>query len=146
MIAGIFSLAWGLVDSDKYSQTWEKKIRLYQTPQNHCSIAWYYSTWKSCALNKQFQSVFATEDLSNIPQLDYSVHPSIQNLEFTTHDIQERLQPTEAPDPDQIPTKVINSVLMLLLLYYCLARMAISKGKPKHSCKLSTNFISLSSL
>ena len=35
---------------------------------------------KSSALNKQFQSVFTTEDLSNIPQLDYSVHPSIQNL------------------------------------------------------------------
>ena len=42
---------------------------------------------KSCALNEQFQSVFTTKDLSNITQLNYSVHP-LQNLEFTTHGIQ----------------------------------------------------------
>ena len=37
---------------------------------------------KACILNNQFQSVFTTEDLSNVPQLDYSVYPSIQDLIF----------------------------------------------------------------
>ena len=80
---------------------------------------------KYCTLNKQFQSVFTTEDLSNIPQLDYSVHPSIQNLEFTTHGIQlllEKLEPTKAPGPDQIPTKVIkfcaNAIAPVLQIIY----------------------------
>ena len=40
---------------------------------------------KACDLNDQFQSVFTTEDLSNTPQLDYSVHLPIQNLSFTTN-------------------------------------------------------------
>ena len=64
-------------------------------------------------------------DLSNTPQLDYSVHPSIQNLEFTTHGIQlllEKLEPTKAPGPDQIPTKVIkfcaNAIAPVLQIIY----------------------------
>ena len=67
--------------------------------------------YKACILNNQFQSVFTTEDLSNIPRLDYSVYPSIQDLDFSTHGIQlllERLDPTKAPGPDHIPTKVIK--------------------------------------
>ena len=62
-------------------------------------------------MNNQFQSVFTTEDLSNTPQLDYPVHPPIQDLSFTTHDIQlllETLDPVKAPGPDHIPTKVIK--------------------------------------
>ena len=56
-------------------------------------------------------SVFTSENLSNIPQLDYYVHPSIENLEFTTYGIQlllERLEPTNAPGPDQIPVDQSN--------------------------------------
>ena len=61
--------------------------------------------YKASILNNQFQSVFTTEDLSNVPQLDYSVYPSIQDLDFSTHGIQlllERLDPTKAPGPDHI--------------------------------------------
>ena len=35
---------------------------------------------KACIWNNQFQSVFTTEDLLNTPQLDYSIHPSMENL------------------------------------------------------------------
>ena len=80
---------------------------------------------KACALNNQFQSVFTTEDLSNIPQLDNSIHPPLQNLSFTTHGIQvllERLEPAKAPGPDQIPTKIIklcaNSIAPVLQIIF----------------------------
>ena len=53
------------------------------------------------------------------------MHPSIQNLEFTTYGIQlllERLEPTKAPGPDQIPTKVIklcaNAIAPVLQIIY----------------------------
>ena len=52
------------------------------------------------------------------------MHPSIQSLEFTSYGIQlllERLEPTKAPGPDQIPTKVIklcaNVIAPVLLIY-----------------------------
>ena len=67
--------------------------------------------------------MFTTEDLSNVPQLNYSVHPSIQSLEFNTNDIQlllERLETTKAPD--QIPTKVVklcaNVIVPVLQVIY----------------------------
>ena len=66
---------------------------------------------KACILNNQFQSVFTAEDLLNTPQLDYSIHPSMENLSFTTHNIQlllEKLDPAKAPGPDHIPTKAIK--------------------------------------
>ena len=66
---------------------------------------------KACILNNQFQSVFTTKDLLNTPQLDYSIHPSMENLSFTTHGIQlllQKLDPAKAPGPDHIPTKVIK--------------------------------------
>ena len=69
------------------------------------------SSYKASIINNQFQSVFTTEDLSNVPRLEYSVYPSIQDLDFFTHGIQlllERLDPTKAPGPDHIPTKVIK--------------------------------------
>ena len=81
--------------------------------------------YKASILNNQFQSVFTTEDLSNVPQLDYSVYPSIQDLDFSTHGIQlllERLDPTKAPGPDHIPTKVIklcaNVITPILQIIY----------------------------
>ena len=72
--------------------------------------------------------MFTTEDLSNIPQLDYSVHPPLQNLSFTTHGIQlllERLDHAKAPGPDHIatvPNKVIklcaNAIVTVLQIIY----------------------------
>ena len=61
--------------------------------------------YKACILNNQFQSVFTTEDLLNVPQLDYSVYPSIHDLDFSIHGIQlllERLDPAKAPGTDHI--------------------------------------------
>ena len=43
---------------------------------------------KTCILNNQVQSVFTIENLLNRPQLDYSIHPSMENLIFTPHGIQ----------------------------------------------------------
>ena len=66
---------------------------------------------KACILYNQFQSVFTTEDLLNTPLLDYSIHPSMEDLSFTTHGIQlllEKLDPAKAPGPDHIPTKAIK--------------------------------------
>jgi len=63
---------------------------------------------KAHVLNNQFESVFTTEDL---PQLDQFVHPSIQDISFSIHGIQlllERLDPSKAPGPDHLPTKVIK--------------------------------------
>ena len=76
---------------------------------------------KAYILNNQFQSVFTTENLSNIPQLDCSIYPSMENLSFTTCGIQlllGRLDPTKAPSPDHIPTKVIKLCANEIPLYY----------------------------
>ena len=65
----------------------------------------------ACILNNHFQSVFTTKDLLNTPQLDYSIHPSMENLNFTTHGIQlllKKLDPAKAPGPNHISTKVIK--------------------------------------
>ena len=46
-----------------------------------------------------------------MPQLDYSIHPSIENLSFTTHSIQlllEKPDPAKAPGPAHIPTIIIK--------------------------------------
>ena len=91
-------------------------------PLNDGETTYTTAKQKAYALNKQFQSVFTTEDLSNIPQLDYSVHPSIGSISFTTHGIQlllERLEPAKAPGPDYIPTKVIaNAIAPVLQIIY----------------------------
>ena len=92
-------------DSSKVKKIWsyiksKRKDNTGIAPLKEGETIYTTAEQKSCALNKQFQSVFTTEDLSNIPQLDYSVHPSIQNLEFTTYGIQlllERLEPTKVP-------------------------------------------------
>ena len=73
---------------------------------------------KACVLNKQFQSVFTAEDLSSTPQLDSSVYPSIQDLEFSVNDIQallEKLEPSKAPGPNLLSTKVIKLSQQILL-------------------------------
>ena len=62
-------------------------------------------------MNNQFQSVFTTENLLNVPQLHYSVYPSIQDLDFSIHGIPlllEKLDPAKAPGPDHVPTKIIK--------------------------------------
>ena len=50
------------------------------------------------------------------------MHPSIQNLKFTTYGIQlllERLEPTKAPGPDQMPTKLCaNAIAPVLQIIY----------------------------
>ena len=69
------------------------------------------NTRHACVLNKQFQSVFTAEDLSSTPQLDSSIYPPIQDLEFSVNGIQallENLDPSKAPGPDHLSTKVIK--------------------------------------
>ena len=45
--------------------------------------------YKACVLNEQFQSLFTTDDVLNVAQLDYCVYPSIQHLDYSIHDIEE---------------------------------------------------------
>ena len=62
-------------------------------------------------MNKQFESVFTNEDVTNVPQLDTSAYPKIGDLPFTTRGIQlqlERLDPAKAPGPDQLPARVLK--------------------------------------
>jgi len=98
----------------------EKKVRnevnsLLETAHcNYCTNMFSDSSSKKrfwCILNKQFQSVFTTEDLPSAPQLDNSTYPSIQDLSFSVSSIQvllEKLDPAKTPGPDHLLTKVIK--------------------------------------
>ena len=66
---------------------------------------------KAQILNKQFESVFTNEDVTNVPQLDSPAYPKIGDVLFTTHGIQlqlDRLDSARAPGPDQLPTRVLK--------------------------------------
>ncbi len=66
---------------------------------------------KANILNKQYQSVFTQEDLTNQPLLDTTTHPDIPNLEIAPSGIRkllENLKPHKATGPDLIPARFLK--------------------------------------
>ena len=139
----------------------EKRITLgLYVPLNDGGTTYTEAKQKAQILNKQFESVFTNEDVTNVPQLDSSAYPEIGDVLFTTHGIQlqlERLDPAKAPGPDQLPTRVLKlcaeQISPGLQIIYSVIRMWYSstglvicqhhpcfqKRQPKYSWKLSTN-------
>ena len=68
---------------------------------------------KANILNEQFQSVFTTESIDNIPNKDVSPHPVIPSLTITTPGIQKLLNninPHKATGPDNISGRILKDL------------------------------------
>jgi len=87
--------------------------------QNKRHVPWIITFWKP---------VFTTEDLSNVPQLDCSIHPSIQNPTFTIHGIQLLLDPVKAPGPYKVSKLCANAVAPLLQIIIPIFRTCCSSS------------------
>jgi hypothetical protein len=64
-------------------------------------------------LNEQFQSVFTTESIDNIPNKGVSPHPGIQSFAITTPGIQKllnRINPHKASGPDNISGRILKDL------------------------------------
>jgi hypothetical protein len=64
-------------------------------------------------LNEQFQSVFTTESIDNIPKKGVSPHPVIPSLTITTPGIQKLLNnisPHKATGPDNIIGRILKDL------------------------------------
>jgi hypothetical protein len=70
-----------------------------------------HSKAKATILNRQFSSVFTTENQSTLPSLGPSPHPDMHNFTVTAkgvYKLQRDLDPYKATGPDQIPTKFLK--------------------------------------
>jgi len=88
-----------------------KKDHFGVAPLNDGGTTYTEAKQKAQILNKQFESVFTNEDVTNVPQLDSPGYPKIGDVPFTTRGIQlqlERLDPAKAPGPDQLPARVFK--------------------------------------
>ena len=68
---------------------------------------------KANILNEQFQSVFTTESIDNIPNKGVSSHPVIPSLTITTPGIQKLLNninPHKATGPDNISGRILKDL------------------------------------
>jgi hypothetical protein len=69
------------------------------------------SKWKAEILNSQYNSVFTTEDLNNIPDLGHSNTNNIRPLEMTKTGIEKQLKqlnPSKANGPDELPSRILK--------------------------------------
>ena len=68
---------------------------------------------KADILNRQFKSVFTTEDTSSVPTLDNTKYPDIPPLHITEDGVRkllEGLNPHKAQGPDQLPPRVLKEL------------------------------------
>ena len=68
---------------------------------------------KANILNEQFQSVFTTESIDNIPNKGVSPHPVIPSLTITTPGIQkllDNINPHKASGPDNISGRILKDL------------------------------------
>jgi hypothetical protein len=92
-------------------------------------------------LNEQFQSVFTTESIDNIPNKGLSPHPVIPSLTITTPGIQKLLNnisPHKATGPDNIIGRILKDLqnltapmlegLELFFLYRCCKHVSVLSG------------------
>ncbi|XP_071500419.1 uncharacterized protein [Diadema antillarum] len=69
------------------------------------------SKTKAAVLNDQFSSVFTKEDMSNIPDLEASPHPTIFNIDIRSAGVEKllsKINPHKASGPDNLPGQIIN--------------------------------------
>ena len=72
----------------------------------HCD-----SQTKAALLNEQFSSVFTREHLNNVPFLEASPHPTIQNIEIRPEGVRKllsRINPHKASGPDNLPARFLK--------------------------------------
>ena len=70
-------------------------------------------TKKAEILNNVFQSVFISEDLSSMPTLPVSTHPSLPQISITEHGVfslLSQIDPHKACGPDNIPAQVLKEL------------------------------------
>ena len=68
---------------------------------------------KADILNRQFKSVFTTEDTSSVPTMDDTKYPNISPLVITEAGVRkllEGLNPHKAQGPDQLPPRVLKEL------------------------------------
>ena len=66
---------------------------------------------KAEVLNNAFHSVFTTEDLSSLPTMPVSTHPSLPEISITEHGVftlLSQIDPHKACGPDNIPARVLQ--------------------------------------
>ncbi|KAL8587797.1 hypothetical protein ACOMHN_021015 [Nucella lapillus] len=71
------------------------------------------SSDKTNILNDQFCSVFTTEDMKNIPNLDVTPHQDMPEIEINTKGVEKllrNLNPKKAAGPDMIPCRLLQTV------------------------------------
>ena len=88
---------------------------------------------KASILNDQFQSVYTREDLSTLPDMGQSHHPTMNNIKVHERGVEKLfrgLRPHKATGPDEIPAFILKAAAGALSPYFTrLYQMSLDSGK-----------------